>query len=77
MKTQFLLLILLILSLSCNDKKLTDKDDLIPEEKPKYHLFVADEFAMGVDLRSWSRYALSTWGDDGRPTKAMDASLEE
>jgi arabinogalactan endo-1,4-beta-galactosidase len=25
--------------------------------------------------RSWSRYALSAWGDDGRPTKAMDAFL--
>ncbi len=23
--------------------------------------------------RSWSRYALSAWGEDGRPTKAMDA----
>jgi len=27
--------------------------------------------------RSWSRYALSAWGDDGRPTKALDAFLEE
>jgi arabinogalactan endo-1,4-beta-galactosidase len=27
--------------------------------------------------RSWSRYALSAWGDDGRPTKAMDAFLGE
>lgn len=27
--------------------------------------------------RSWSRYALSAWGNDGRPTKAMDAFLEE
>lgn len=26
--------------------------------------------------RSWSRYALSAWGDDGRPTKALDAFLE-
>lgn len=23
--------------------------------------------------RSWSRYALSAWGEDGRPTKALDA----
>jgi arabinogalactan endo-1,4-beta-galactosidase len=23
--------------------------------------------------RSWSHYALSAWGDDGRPTKALDA----
>lgn len=27
--------------------------------------------------RSWSKYALSAWGDDGRPTKAMDAFLAE
>ena len=26
--------------------------------------------------RSWSHYALSAWGDDGKPTKAMDAFLE-
>jgi arabinogalactan endo-1,4-beta-galactosidase len=26
--------------------------------------------------RSWSHYALSAWGEDGRPTKAMDAFLE-
>lgn len=27
--------------------------------------------------RSWSHYPLSAWGEDGRPTKAMDAFLEE
>ncbi|HEV7350352.1 glycoside hydrolase family 53 protein [Telluribacter sp.] len=27
--------------------------------------------------RSWSKYGLSTWGDDGRPTKALDAFLVE
>jgi arabinogalactan endo-1,4-beta-galactosidase len=27
--------------------------------------------------RSWSRYNLSAWGNDGRPTKAMDAFLVE
>lgn len=26
--------------------------------------------------RSWSHYALSAWGSDGRPTKAMDAFLD-
>lgn len=26
--------------------------------------------------RSWSHYALSAWGDDGKPTKAMDAFVE-
>ena len=25
--------------------------------------------------RSWSRYGLSAWGDDGKPTQAMDAFL--
>ena len=27
--------------------------------------------------RSWSRYPLSAWGNDGRPTKAMDAFLTD
>ncbi len=27
--------------------------------------------------RSWSHYPLSAWGDDGRPTKALDAFLIE
>jgi len=27
--------------------------------------------------RSWSHYALSSWGDDGRPSRALDAFLEE
>ncbi len=27
--------------------------------------------------RSWSRYPLSAWGDDGRPTHALDAFLEK
>jgi arabinogalactan endo-1,4-beta-galactosidase len=27
--------------------------------------------------RSWSHYALSAWGSDGKPTKAMDAFLAE
>jgi arabinogalactan endo-1,4-beta-galactosidase len=27
--------------------------------------------------RSWSKYALSAWGGDGRPTKAMDAFLAD
>jgi arabinogalactan endo-1,4-beta-galactosidase len=27
--------------------------------------------------RSWSHYALSAWGNDGRPTKALDAFLEK
>ena len=26
--------------------------------------------------RSWSQYALSAWGSDGRPTKALDAFLQ-
>jgi arabinogalactan endo-1,4-beta-galactosidase len=27
--------------------------------------------------RSWSHYTLSAWGDDGKPTKALDAFLEK
>ena len=43
---------------------------------------VPDEKGLGVfywepqGARSWSRYALSAWGSDGRPTKAMDAFIE-
>lgn len=49
MKNQFLLIILLFLSFSCNDKKGSTEDPKA-EEKSKYHLFAPDEFAMGVDL---------------------------
>jgi arabinogalactan endo-1,4-beta-galactosidase len=27
--------------------------------------------------KSWSGYSLSAWGEDGRPTKALDAFLIE
>lgn len=27
--------------------------------------------------RSWSHYALSAWGDNGKPTKALEAFLRE
>jgi arabinogalactan endo-1,4-beta-galactosidase len=43
---------------------------------------VPDQKGLGVfywepqGSRSWSRYALSAWGDDGKPTKALDAFLE-
>lgn len=43
---------------------------------------VPDKKGVGVfywepqGARSWSHYALSAWGDDGRPTKAMDAFLD-
>jgi arabinogalactan endo-1,4-beta-galactosidase len=50
MKTQFLLILFLISGFSCADKKQVGGDDPIPEEKPNYHLFTPDEFAMGVDL---------------------------
>lgn len=42
---------------------------------------VPDKKGLGVfywepqGARSWSQYALSAWGDNGRPTKAMDAFL--
>lgn len=48
-----------------------------------------DMFAKGTDGKgtgvfygepqgavSWSRYPLNAWGDNGRPTKAMDAFTE-
>lgn len=43
---------------------------------------VPDEKGLGVfywepqGARSWSHYALSAWGDNGRPSKALDAFLE-
>jgi len=42
---------------------------------------VPDNKGLGVfywepeGARSWSHYALSAWGDDGKPTKALDAFL--
>ena len=42
---------------------------------------VPDSKGLGViywepeGAKSWSRYSLSTWGDDGRPTIALDAFL--
>jgi len=50
MKAHFLFIILVLLSFSCKDKKVSGGEDPIPVEKPKYHLFTPDEFAMGVDL---------------------------
>ncbi|WP_340111841.1 glycoside hydrolase family 53 protein [Maribellus mangrovi] len=44
---------------------------------------VPDEMGKGVfywepeGARSWSRYPLSAWGDDGKPTKALKAFLME
>jgi arabinogalactan endo-1,4-beta-galactosidase len=43
---------------------------------------VPDHKGLGViywepqGARSWSHYELSAWGEDGRPTKAMDAFLD-
>ncbi len=44
---------------------------------------VPDNKGLGVfywepeGARSWSHYALSAWGDDGRPTKALDAFMTD
>jgi arabinogalactan endo-1,4-beta-galactosidase len=44
---------------------------------------VPDKKGLGViywepeGARSWSRYGLSAWGNDGKPTKALDAFLEK
>jgi len=48
MKIRFLYIFLLFLSFSCKDK--TPSPDEKPSTETKYHLFTADEFAMGVDL---------------------------
>jgi arabinogalactan endo-1,4-beta-galactosidase len=46
MKTFFALIVFLLLNLSCKNNNVTPPDDT----KPNYHLYTADEFAMGVDL---------------------------
>ena len=44
---------------------------------------VANNKGLGViywepeGARSWSKYGLSAWGDDGKPTHALDAFLVE
>lgn len=50
MKTRLLLLILMVFSFSCKDKKTSDDGVPIPDTKPKYHQFTPDEFVMGADL---------------------------
>ncbi len=44
----------------------------VPDKKGTGVLYWEPEGA-----RSWSRYPLSAWGDDGRPTHALDAFLEK
>ena len=47
-----------------------DKVKKVPNKKGLGVIYWEPEGA-----RSWSRYGLSAWGDDGRPTKALDAFL--
>ncbi len=50
MKTNILLILLLILGFSCKDKRVSGSDVPISDPKSKYHQFTPDEFVMGADL---------------------------
>jgi arabinogalactan endo-1,4-beta-galactosidase len=62
------------------DNKVQNTYDMLVAVQQKVKA-VANNKGLGVfywepeGARSWSKYALSAWGDDGKPTKAMDAFL--
>jgi arabinogalactan endo-1,4-beta-galactosidase len=64
------------------DTKVQNTYDMLKEVIARVKA-VPDQKGLGVfywepqGARSWSRYALSLWGDDGRPTRALDAFLEK
>ena len=61
-----------------NATKIRNTHDLVAATIQKVRE-VPDNKGLGVfywepqGARSWSRYALSAWGNDGRPTEIMDA----
>lgn len=70
------------LSAEKNAAKIQNTHDLVAATIQKVRE-VPDSMGLGVfywepqGARSWSHYALSAWGNDGRPTKIMDAFLEK
>ncbi|MBP8904525.1 MAG: glycosyl hydrolase 53 family protein, partial [Paludibacteraceae bacterium] len=64
-----------------NTAKMQNTHDLVAATIQKVRE-VPDNKGLGVfywepqGARSWSHYALSAWGNDGRPTKIMDAFLK-
>lgn len=71
----------MVVEVGGEDRKADNTYDML-REVIKRTRSVAGGKGMGVmywepeGARSWSHYALSAWGDDGRPTRAMDAFLE-
>lgn len=69
------------LSAEVNAAKIQNTHDLVAATIQKVKA-VPDNKGLGVfywepqGARSWSHYALSAWGNDGKPTKIMDAFLE-
>jgi arabinogalactan endo-1,4-beta-galactosidase len=70
----------MVVEVGGEDNKVQNTYDMLVAVQKKV-LEVPDKKGLGVfywepeGARSWSHYALSAWGADGRPTQAMDAFL--
>ena len=70
----------MVVEVGGEDTKIQNTYDMLVATQKKV-LEVPNKKGLGVfywepeGARSWSRYALSVWGADGRPTHAMDAFL--
>jgi arabinogalactan endo-1,4-beta-galactosidase len=72
----------MVVEVGNEDKKAQDTYDMLLAVQAKLKE-VPNGKGLGVvywepeGARSWSHYALSAWGDDGRPTKALDAFIDQ
>ena len=72
----------MVVEVGGEDKKVQNTYDMLLAVLKKVRE-VPENKGMGVfywepeGARSWSHYGLSAWGDDGKPTKALDAFLEK
>lgn len=70
----------MVVEVGGEDNKVQNTYDMLIAVQKKVRA-VPDKKGLGViywepeGARSWSRYGLSVWGDDGKPTKALDAFL--
>ena len=70
----------MVVEVGGEDHKVQNTYDMLVAVQQKVKA-VPDGKGLGVHYwepqgaRSWSRYGLSAWGSDGRPTKALDAFL--
>jgi arabinogalactan endo-1,4-beta-galactosidase len=70
----------MVVEVGGEDNKVQNTYDMLVAVQKKV-LEVPDKKGLGVfywepeGARSWSHYALSAWGADGKPTRAMDAFL--